>query len=154
MAEQDRAMKLISGGQSGVDRAVLDVAEGRYRLWRLVSQGRLGRGFSGPPGVLMRYPNLKETPLADPAQRTEWNVRDADACMICSTPAAWMSPRARCARANLAHRYRKPLLVVNLRESDGLKNAALWLRHAMRRHGAGLNLPRHRRPPPERGAGI
>jgi hypothetical protein len=29
-----------------------------------------------------RYPLLQETPSADPAERTEWNVRDSDACLI------------------------------------------------------------------------
>ena len=76
-------MKLLSGGQSGVDRAVLDVAMERgidYGGW--CPKGGWAEDFPLPPGVLAKYPNLKETPLADPAQRTEWNVRDADACMI------------------------------------------------------------------------
>jgi hypothetical protein len=37
---------------------------------------------TGPPGVPARYSPLRETPLADAAQRTEWNVRDADASLI------------------------------------------------------------------------
>ena len=88
-------MKLISGGQTGVDRAVLDVAIERglaYGGW--CPKGGWAEDFPKPPGLLAKYPQLAETPLADPAQRTEWNVRDADACMIMSTPAASMSPRA------------------------------------------------------------
>ena len=76
-------MKLLSGGQSGVDRAVLDVAIARgidYGGW--CPKDGWAEDFSAPPGLLAKYPHLKETPLADPAQRTEWNVRDADACMI------------------------------------------------------------------------
>jgi hypothetical protein len=76
-------MILISGGQSGVDRAVLDVAIARgidYDGW--CPHGGWAEDFPAPPGLLARYPKLKETPLADPAQRTEWNVRDADACLI------------------------------------------------------------------------
>ena len=76
-------MKLISGGQSGVDRAVLDVAIERsipYAGW--CPKGGWAEDFPNPPGLLANYPQLKETPLAGPAQRTEWNVRDADACMI------------------------------------------------------------------------
>ena len=76
-------MKLLSGGQSGVDRAVLDVALAHgiaYGGW--CPQGGWAEDFPEPPGLLARYPKLKETPLADPAQRTEWNVRDADACLI------------------------------------------------------------------------
>ncbi len=76
-------MKIISGGQSGVDRAVLDVAVERdiaYAGW--CPKGGWAEDLPNPPGLLATYPQLKETPLADPAQRTEWNVRDADACMI------------------------------------------------------------------------
>ena len=76
-------MKLLSGGQSGVDRAVLDVAVERsidYGGW--CPKDGWAEDLPKPPGLLAKYPRLKETPLADPAQRTEWNVRDADACMI------------------------------------------------------------------------
>jgi hypothetical protein len=40
---------------------------------------------------------------------------------------------------DLAHRYRKPLLIVNLAETDTLNRAALWLRVQQARH-ANLNL--------------
>src|SRR6202140_24126 len=79
-------MKLLSGGQSGVDRAVLDVAIARgidYGGW--CPKDGWSEDLSAPPGLLAKYPSLKETPLPDPAQRTEWNVRDADACMIVIT---------------------------------------------------------------------
>src|ERR1700689_520924 len=69
-------MKLLSGGQSGVDRAVLDVAIGRgiaYGGW--CPKGGWAEDLPVPPGLLARYPMLKETPLADPAQGTEWNGR-------------------------------------------------------------------------------
>ena len=83
-------MKLLSGGQSGVDRAVLDVAIERcvdYGGWCPKDGG--AEDFSAPPGLLAKYPKLKETPLADPAQRTEWNVRDADACLIVIAAGGW-----------------------------------------------------------------
>lgn len=35
-----------------------------------------------PPGLLALYPGLAETPSADPAERTRWNVRDSDATLI------------------------------------------------------------------------
>src|SRR5271170_6348615 len=104
-------MKLISGGQSGVDRAVLDVVLARgieYGGW--CPQGGWAEDFPAPPGLLAKYPRLKETPLADPAQRTEWNVRDAQACMII-VDAGGVDVSAGTALAReLAHRYRKPLL--------------------------------------------
>ena len=117
-------MKLISGGQTGVDRAVLDVALERgiaYGGW--CPKGGWAEDFPEPPGLLARYPELAETPLADPAQRTEWNVRDADACMIV-VDAGGVDVSAGTALAqDLAHRYRKPVFVVNLGEPDTLNRA-------------------------------
>jgi hypothetical protein len=134
-------MKIMSGGESGVDRAVLDVAVERdiaYAGW--CPKGGWAEDLPNPPGLLATYPQLKETPLADPAQRTEWNVRDADACMIV-VDAEGVDVSAGTALAqDLAHRARKPLFVVNLARPDMLKHPALWLRVQEARHGEGLKL--------------
>ena len=134
-------MKLISGGQTGVDRAALDVAMERglaYGGW--CPKGGWAEDFPDPPGLLAKYPDLQETPLAEPAQRTEWNVRDADACMIL-VDAGGLDVSAGTALAqDLAHRYRKPLLVLNLAETDLRNRAALWLRVQQARCGGGLKL--------------
>src|SRR5580700_3814336 len=134
-------MKLISGGQTGVDRAVLDVAVERgiaYGGW--CPKGGWAEDFPKPPGLLAKYPQLVETPLADPAQRTEWNVRDADACMILIDAAGIDVSAGTALAQDLAHRYRKPLLVVNLSEPDPVESAVLWLRFQQRRVGPGLAL--------------
>ena len=132
-------MILISGGQSGVDRAALDAAIARdiaYCGW--CPQGGWAEDFPAPPGLLERYPKLTETPLADPAQRTEWNVRDADACMIVVGDAGLDVSKGTELANELAHRYRKPLLVVRLGEPESVRDAGLWLRFQIRRVGAGL----------------
>ncbi len=134
-------MRLISGGQSGVDRAVLDMAVARgipYGGW--CPQGGWAEDFPDPPGLLAKYPNLQETPLADPAQRTEWNVRDADACLIVVDAGGLKASAGTTLASELAHRYRKPLLIGRLGNADALKHAALWLRVQRARHGAGLTL--------------
>lgn len=134
-------MQLISGGQTGVDRAVLDVAVERgiaYGGW--CPKGGWAEDFLKPPGLLAKYPQLRESPLADPAQRTEWNARDADASMIL-VDAGGVGVSAGTALAQeLAHRYRKPLLVVNLSQTDARQHATLWLRVQQARHGADLKL--------------
>jgi hypothetical protein len=71
-------LKVVSGGQTGADRAALDVAlELGLGVGGWCPAGRLAE--DGP--IPLRYP-LTETPSADPAQRTEWNVRDSDATLV------------------------------------------------------------------------
>ena len=70
--------KIRSGGQTGVDRAALDAA-----LAHNVPAGgwcpRERRAEDGP--ISPRYP-LRETPSAEYAQRTAWNVRDSDGTLL------------------------------------------------------------------------
>jgi hypothetical protein len=76
-------LTLVSGGQTGVDRAALDVALERglpCRGW--CPAGR--RAEDGP--IDPRYP-LRETPSADPAERTAWNVRDSEGTVLLVTAA-------------------------------------------------------------------
>ena len=76
-------MKIISGGQTGVDRAALDVAIERGMDWGgWCPKGGWAEDLPVPPGLLAKYPHLKETPDPHPLQRTEWNVRDGDANLI------------------------------------------------------------------------
>ena len=72
--------KIVSGGQSGVDRAALDVA----LSLAIPCGGWCPKGRKAEDGLIdPRYP-LMETPSEDYAQRTEWNVRDSDGTLILS----------------------------------------------------------------------
>lgn len=71
-------IKVISGGQTGVDRAALDCALALgIPCGGWCPKGRLAE--DGP--IPLCYP-LIETPSGHYAQRTEWNVRDADGTFI------------------------------------------------------------------------
>lgn len=70
--------KLVSGGQTGADRAALDFAiEHNIPHSGWCPKGR--RAEDGP--IDARY-QLTETPTANYLQRTEWNVRDSEATVI------------------------------------------------------------------------
>lgn len=134
-------MKLLSGGQSGVDRAALDVAIQLgldYGGW--CPGGGWAEDFPQPPGVLANYPKLRETPLPDPAQRTEWNIRDADACMILVAGDGVAASRGSALAYDLAHRYGRPLALIDLAEPDALARAEIWLRRQRRTFSSGLRL--------------
>ena len=71
-----------TGGQSGADRAAMDTAI-RYHIpvcgW--CPKGGWAEDYPIPPGLLADYPQLMETPSEGTAQRTLWNMRDAEAIL-------------------------------------------------------------------------
>ncbi|MFO1113675.1 MAG: putative molybdenum carrier protein [Rhodospirillales bacterium] len=70
--------RIISGGQTGVDRAALDAAMAHgIACGGWVPRGRRAEDGRLPP----RYP-LRETRSSAYAERTRLNVRDADATLI------------------------------------------------------------------------
>lgn len=76
-------MVIVSGGQSGADRAGLDAAVAcglPYRGW--VPSGGWAEDFTEPPGLLSLYPDLRESDSANPGRRTWLNARDSDATLI------------------------------------------------------------------------
>jgi hypothetical protein len=123
-----QGFRIISGGQTGVDRAALDAAVEMsipYGGW--CPRGGWAEDHPQAPGVLASYPLLRETPLADPAQRTEWNVQDSDATMILVDAGGLpVSPGSVLAR-ELAECYRKPLVVIDLSAADASERALHWL---------------------------
>jgi hypothetical protein len=121
-------LKIITGGQSGVDRAALDVAIAQgiaYGGW--CPRGGWAEDFPNPPGLLARYPLLKETPLADPAQRTEWNIRDSDAVLIITGHGGLAVSRGTALAGNLEERDGRPLLIVGLDDPQALARTRKWL---------------------------
>lgn len=100
-------VKIVSGGQTGVDRAALDVA-GALGLDRggWIPRGRRTEAGPLPP----EYP-LVETPSRAYRQRTAWNVRDADGTLVLTRG----RPRGGTALTlEVARRLGRPFLVVDL----------------------------------------
>src|SRR5262245_28634364 len=74
-APNARLRRIVSGGQTGDDRAALDVAlEQGIEIGGWVPKGRVAEDGTIPE----RYVALQEATSADPAVRTRLNVRDSD----------------------------------------------------------------------------
>ena len=70
--------KIISGGQTGADRAGLDAA-----IWNEFPHGGwCPKGRKAEDGPIGAQYHLTETPSANYLQRTEWNVRDTDGTIV------------------------------------------------------------------------
>lgn len=121
MSLTDR-LHIVSGGQTGPDRAALNVAIDRgMRVSGWCPAGRWAE--DGP--IPARYP-LVETPGADPAERTRRNVLDSDATLILSPPP--LRGGTALTHQTALHLGRPTLVVDPSRESTDA--AASWMREA------------------------
>jgi len=120
-------MRIVSGGQTGADRAALDIA----LALGMETGGWVPGGRLAEDGVIPeRYPNLVEAESACPAVRTELNVRDSDATVIFSHGA----PTGGTALTeSLVHRYGRLLLLLDLSTMTGI-DASIRLREWLARH--------------------
>lgn len=118
-----RPERIVSGGQSGVDRAALDAAmEVGIEVGGWCPAGRWAE--DGP--IDERYP-LRETESSEPAERTRKNVEDSDATLvICRGGPAGGTALT----IELAAEIDRPLLIVDPSSSDATQVLATirrWL---------------------------
>jgi hypothetical protein len=114
-------LTIVSGGQSGVDRAALDVAlELGLPCGGWCPRGR--RAEDGP--IPDRYP-LQETRSANYPVRTRQNVHDSDGTLILTRG---LPDRGTALTRNLAERLGKPFLVVDLNELPRLRDIRAWIK--------------------------
>lgn len=88
--------KVISGGQTGADRAALDWACENG----MPHGGWCPKGRIAADGPLAPHYQLCETDSAGYRQRTKLNVRDSDATLVCCTRRSIGPMRALCICAN------------------------------------------------------
>lgn len=92
-------------------------------MWRVPCGGWCPAGRWAEDGPIPPPYPLHETPSADPAQRTRWNVRDADATLILHRgPLQGGTART----AAVAHRCRKPLHMEDVRSAD-VRRICRWI---------------------------
>ena len=111
---------MVSGGQTGVDRAALDVAI----ALGLEHGGWCPRGRRAEDGTIPARYALSEHASADYAARTEANVVDSDATLILHR--GELSGGTALTR-DLARREDKPLLLVDLAASPDPADVRRWI---------------------------
>jgi hypothetical protein len=120
-------IKIVSGGQTGADRAALDWAIDH----EVPHGGWCPRGRRAEDGAIPARYLLSETPSARYEERTEWNVRDSDGTVILTLSDA-LTGGSR-TTAERAQALAKPCLHVS-QQSDGAA-AAEALRRFIDEHG-------------------
>ncbi len=112
--------KIISGGQTGVDRGALDVALDLG----IPCGGWCPKGRKAEDGPIdLRYP-LKETGSGDYPVRTERNVIEADGTLILTEG----KPTGGTALTiKMAVKHRKPYLVIDLARNADSGRVTRWL---------------------------
>ncbi len=121
-----KAFCIVSGGQAGVDRVCLAWALRRG----FEHAGWCPRGRLAEDGKIPKRYKLRETPLARPAQRTEWNVRDSDATVIFSQSPKLFGGSSKTWEA--CKKFHKPVLHLaaeTLTVSEGATLLRKFLRH-------------------------
>jgi hypothetical protein len=119
--------RIVSGGQTGVDRAALDTALARgvpYGGW--CPKDGWAEDLVESPGLLAHYPNLTPTPERRPEQRTAWNVRDSDVTLILLANSGIACSPGTIYTQEQARHYCKPTLILTLGSYRSLNQALAW----------------------------
>lgn len=115
-----RPHKIVSGGQTGVDRAALDVA----LALGVPCGGWVPRGRRAEDGPLDGLYPVQETKSSAYDARTEANVRDSDATLILTRGEPAGGTRL---TLDLAQAANKPYHIVDLKRTHSPLAALRWL---------------------------
>ncbi|HVO61411.1 MAG TPA: putative molybdenum carrier protein [Terriglobales bacterium] len=119
-------LSIVSGGQTGVDRAALDVAMAKkipYSGW--CPRGGIAEDLEELGPVLLTKYGLRETPSDLAEQRTAWNVRDSNATLLIGHVELSRGTFFTKLCAELI--FLRPFHVVNLEARDALYLTSHWL---------------------------
>jgi Circularly permutated YpsA SLOG family len=117
--------KIISGGQTGADRAAFDFAlEQGIEISGFVPKNRMAEDGE----ISAKYPNLLETRAKNPVRRTEMNVKYSDATLILSHGELTGGSKR---TLQLAEKHHKPSLHLDFAEMNIKEAVAItkkWLK--------------------------
>lgn len=115
------SLKLVTGGQTGVDRACLDLAID----FDLDYGGWCPKGRIAEDGIIDRKYSLIETESENVAVRTELNARDSDGTIVLTigepTDGTVLT-------FQMAMKYKKPLLLLHLDQEPKKDSFNAWVK--------------------------
>ncbi|HSW75776.1 MAG TPA: putative molybdenum carrier protein [Candidatus Saccharimonadales bacterium] len=122
--------EIVSGGQTGVDRAALDVSI----EFGIPHGGWCPYGRAAEDGVIPKKYNLKEAPAPiyekrfDPdaiyKKRTELNAKDSDGTLIILKDEPMGGTLY---TIQMAKKYEKPFLIFNVSDGSKITDIAIWI---------------------------
>lgn len=117
--------KIISGGQTGADRAALDFAIKH----KIAHGGWVPKGRKAEDGTIPHKYHLMEMPPGEYSTRTQKNILDSDGTLIISHG---ILTGGSALTEELAKLYRKPWIHIDLEATPYPKAASMireWIRH-------------------------
>lgn len=112
-----------------MDRGALDAALAlglEYGGW--CPRGGVAEDYPDPPGLLVDYPALKETPSSGYYQRTEWNVRDSTATLVIAPDEFFISDGGTGYTLNCVRKHGRDHFVALLDDPDCRVRAGRWFK--------------------------
>jgi hypothetical protein len=118
--------KIVSGGQTGVDRAALDIA----LKYGLDQGGWCPKGRLSEDGKIPLFYNMQETDSPEYSQRTRQNIIDSDATLILvpELPLPANITDGTILTINICDELNKTYLIVDVSNYDSLNDVKLWIK--------------------------
>jgi len=112
--------RIVSGGQTGVDRGALDAAIAAG----LEHGGWCPRGRRAEDDEIPQRYRLRETPAPRYEARTEWNVRDSDGTLVLVTGALSGGTKL---TVECARKFERPCMIVDLGKASDVQAVVEWV---------------------------
>ena len=123
--------QIITGGQTGVDRAAMDFA----LEYHIQLGGWCPKGRKAEDGIIEKKYPLRETPSEHYAQRTKWNVRDADGAIVITRGTIFGGTAVGVSHAKSLN---KPIQIVDLNKPPAVSAIRQWIQtHEIKNLGIG-----------------
>lgn len=115
---------IVSGGQTGVDRAALDAA---IKL-NIPQGGWCPKGRLAEDGIISNKYNLKETETSEYSERTKLNIRDSDGTLVIVPESLKNITDGTILTVQELKEKGKAYIIISLSEGFNINEILLWMK--------------------------